>query len=228
MLAARLTAKLSRDFQTADAIRDELRDLGVVMHDGTKLWRGDGVDAFQSNNGGRGGGGGGGRTFSAAARGSGEGLRQDGSQDPSGYVYTRAGLQPADGGVELDEVKVHELIDVRGQYKMTGRFAEADAVRDELLAMGVSSCGFPSLEWWLLLLLFILLCSRQVYVCAQFGSHLLNLWAYASVFAQAIFTHFPLRVRCCVTLSRWSSTTALASGWRCSRGATPTRPSEAR
>lgn len=135
LLAARLTAKLSRDFQTADAIRDELRDLGVIMHDGTKMWRGDGVDAFQSSNGG--GDRGGGRTFSAA-RGSGEGLRQDGSQDPSGYVYTRAGLQPADGGIELDEVKVHELIDVRGQFKMTGRFEEADAVRDQLLAMGVS------------------------------------------------------------------------------------------
>ena len=166
MLAARLTAKLSRDFQTADAIRDELRDLGVIMHDGTKLWRGDGVDAFQSNNSGgggdRGGGGGGGRTFSAA-RGSGEGLRQDGSQDPSGYVYTRAGLQPADGGVELDEVKVHELIDVRGQYKMTGRFAEADAVRDELLAMGVSSCGFSSLKWWWLLLFVLLSSFKSMY-----------------------------------------------------------------
>jgi hypothetical protein len=136
LLAARLAAKLSRDFHTADAIRDELQDLGVVMHDGAKQWRGDGVDAFSGGGGPNGESSG--RSFSAA-RGSGadRGRRQDGSQDPQGYAYSRAGLQACDGGAEVDEVKVHELIDVRGQYKMTGRFAEADGVRDQLLAMGV-------------------------------------------------------------------------------------------
>jgi len=42
LIAARLTAKLNRDFNTADAIRDELIGLGVEINDGRKEWRVDG------------------------------------------------------------------------------------------------------------------------------------------------------------------------------------------
>ena len=43
LLAERLQAKLSRDFNTADGIQAELIENGVYVHDGFKQWRADGV-----------------------------------------------------------------------------------------------------------------------------------------------------------------------------------------
>ena len=67
LLARRLQAKLTQDFDTADAIRDDLaRDLGVSVCDDLREWRADGgcfkggrVVAARPRGGGRGGGGGG-------------------------------------------------------------------------------------------------------------------------------------------------------------------------
>ena len=58
MLADRLQAKMSRDFPTADRIRDDLRAMGIEVYDQEKTWRASG------GGGGGGGGGHGGDHFS--------------------------------------------------------------------------------------------------------------------------------------------------------------------
>ena len=62
MLAERLQAKMTRDFVTADRIRDELRAMGVEVYDKEKTWKagGGGGGGFGGGSAGGGGGGGGG------------------------------------------------------------------------------------------------------------------------------------------------------------------------
>jgi cysteinyl-tRNA synthetase len=42
LIAERLQCKMSRDFNTADAIQADLIAAGVYVHDGLKEWRADG------------------------------------------------------------------------------------------------------------------------------------------------------------------------------------------
>ena len=59
LIVARMNAKISRDFDRADSLRMELRQLGVEVHDRDKQWFVDRPDlALQSLPGGHGGGGG--------------------------------------------------------------------------------------------------------------------------------------------------------------------------
>ena len=62
MLAERLQAKFSRDFNTADRIRDELKGIGIEVYDKEKSWK-----ATYAAGGGFGGGGGGGGGYAAPA-----------------------------------------------------------------------------------------------------------------------------------------------------------------
>eukprot|EP01046_Picozoa_sp_COSAG06_P083649 COSAG06_NODE_30532_length_537_cov_1.059361_1_plen_106_part_10 len=106
MLARRMQAKMGRDFQTADGIRDELRGMGVEVYDKEKTWKvgGGGGGGF----GGGGGGGGGGR----------------GNQfGPKGHDYRR----DDDGSTTVDETKVDEMLATRLQAKMSRDFTTADA-----------------------------------------------------------------------------------------------------
>jgi hypothetical protein len=43
LIAARMRAKLKQDYDTHVAIRKELSSFGVYIHDGIRMWRGDGV-----------------------------------------------------------------------------------------------------------------------------------------------------------------------------------------
>ena len=59
MPARRMQAKMGRDFDTADRLRDELRAMGVEVYDKEKTWKAGGGGGFGGGGGGRGGGGGG-------------------------------------------------------------------------------------------------------------------------------------------------------------------------
>ena len=63
ILAQRTTAKMSRDFNTADALREELRGMGVEVNDQERTWKMRGAGPGGGGYGGGGGayGGGGGR-----------------------------------------------------------------------------------------------------------------------------------------------------------------------
>eukprot|EP01051_Picozoa_sp_SAG22_P000760 SAG22_NODE_23_length_31399_cov_35.631313_29_plen_58_part_00 len=56
MLAERLQAKMGRDYDTADRIRNELRQMGIEVYDKDKTWKAGGGGRY---GGGYGGGGGG-------------------------------------------------------------------------------------------------------------------------------------------------------------------------
>ena len=111
MLARRMQAKMGRDFDTADRIRDELRAMGVEVYDKEKTWKAGGGGGF-------GGGGGGGR---------------GGQFGPTGHDYRR----DDDGSTRVDETKVNEMLATRLQAKMSRDFPTADAIRDQLRHMGV-------------------------------------------------------------------------------------------
>tara|TARA_B100000524_G_scaffold344376_1_gene241577 strand:- start:365 stop:925 length:561 start_codon:yes stop_codon:yes gene_type:complete len=66
MLAERLQARITRDFRTADGLRNELRSMGVEVDDKVKTWevRGGGGGYRDGGGGSRGGGGGPGRFVS--------------------------------------------------------------------------------------------------------------------------------------------------------------------
>jgi hypothetical protein len=159
LIAQRLQCKMSRDFDTADRIRDDLRAMGVWVDDKQMIWRSDhggkhgdrdrgGSDdqhvtvgpsgmglnqlmraGCQATGGGGGGGGGG---FGGGGFGGGGG--GGGRFGPSGHDYQFAG-QPGTSGV--DENKVNSLIAQRLQCKMSRDFDTADRIRDDLRAMGV-------------------------------------------------------------------------------------------
>jgi hypothetical protein len=112
MLAERLQAKMGRDFQTADRIRDQLRAMGVEVYDKEKTWKA----------GGGGGGGGGG------------GFRGGGGQfGPKGHDYRR----DDDGSATVDEGKIDAMLAERLQAKMSRDFPTADRIRDQLRGMGI-------------------------------------------------------------------------------------------
>jgi cysteinyl-tRNA synthetase len=111
MLAERLQAKMSRDFQVADGIQRDLIEGGVFVHDGMKEWRADGVPygSFDSSDG----------------RGPG---RTSGSRsDPS---YTKSPYSIAVEGVE-DSV-IDALVAERLMNKMMRSYDNADSIREEL------------------------------------------------------------------------------------------------
>ena len=89
MLADRFGAKLRRDFELADAIRDDMKAYGIEVDDRNKEWRADGQPFFRDfsdRGGGRGRGGGGGGGYSDRRGGGdrGDGGRSYGNRESSG------------------------------------------------------------------------------------------------------------------------------------------------
>lgn len=85
MLAERLQCKMTRDFDNADRIKDELEDKGVYVHDKLKEWRADGAMFNFSRGGGRGGGGRGGGGYGGGGGDRGGGYGGGGGGRSSGY-----------------------------------------------------------------------------------------------------------------------------------------------
>ncbi len=111
LLAERLQAKMSRNFNVADSIQMDLIDAGVFVHDGMKEWRSDGV-AFGDIGGGRGPG------------------RTMGSRNDRNRPYVKS---IHSGDVEgVDDGTIDALVMERAKFKIQRDFDKADAVREGL------------------------------------------------------------------------------------------------
>ena len=115
LLAERLQAKLSRDFNTADGIQAELIENGVYVHDGFKQWRADGVpfETINDRDGGRG-------------RNEDGGRRMRGQR--SAYVKSSYSL-PYDG----DDREITKALEERERKRAQRDFMSADKIRDYLI-----------------------------------------------------------------------------------------------
>jgi len=117
LLSERSSFRRNRDFQSADAVRDELRDLGVVVRDKEGVWF---VEERRM------------RRREAA------GQRRERPSDefgPHGHDYAQI-----DGDDEPPAAllaAINALLAKRLNAKLARRFNDADKCRDELKAMGV-------------------------------------------------------------------------------------------
>jgi cysteinyl-tRNA synthetase len=107
MLAQRLQAKMSRNFDTADRIQTDLIEAGVYVHDGMKEWRADGIP-FENLRGGRDGGG----------------------RDRNGPYVHSAFSEDIDG---QDDALIGQLVEERSQAKLYRNYDAADSIRDRLI-----------------------------------------------------------------------------------------------
>jgi len=167
LIAARMNAKITRDFDRADQVRMELRQLGVEVHDRVKTWFVDrpelalatvgappgaspGMPNGMGYMGGSGagyqcggGGGGGGGDYQGGGCGSGYqgGVCMGagmGAGPPMHEVPTHDYRRDPNNRVYLpNEAHVHMLIAERLQAKKSRDFAKADAMRETLLQAGV-------------------------------------------------------------------------------------------
>ena len=114
MLAKRLQAKLNRDYRTADEIQEILFQKNVVVHDGKKLWRGDGI------------------TFGDDASEFGpKPGRERGSRADRNRPYVMSSL--SDPISTEDKAIVEQMIEQRVRAKQDRDFDIADQIRETLL-----------------------------------------------------------------------------------------------
>jgi cysteinyl-tRNA synthetase len=148
LIADRLSARKTGQFETADAIRDRLLDdYGVSVWDKDRQWR-TGSSRSGSGMGGRGGGrGGGGRGDRFGGRGGGRGDRFEGRGGrgggrppkdfgPTGHDYELS----SDAGPNtspLSDDEIHDKIAERLQCKMRRDFNRADAIQEEFENLGI-------------------------------------------------------------------------------------------
>ena len=111
LLAERLQAKMSRNFNVADSIQIDLINSGVYVHDGLKEWRADGIP-FGDFDGGRGPG----RT---------RGSRSDFNRPYEKSIYS-------DEVIGCDDSTINKLVMERSKYKVNKDYEKADAIREGL------------------------------------------------------------------------------------------------
>lgn len=117
MIAERLTAKLSRDFGTADMIQTDLVARGVFVHDGIKEWRSDGIPYGD---------------FSERRNPRGNPGRTAGSRSSYEAAYMKSSYSAEVEGVGDD--MIDKLVAERLTFKLQRDFEKADAIREGLRA----------------------------------------------------------------------------------------------
>ena len=134
LLNERLAARMRRDFDAADAIRDQLLNQhSVGVFDKDKTWR-TGCSSSGSGMQRRGG-----EREQRVSRQSGGGRQQRSPKQffgPNGHDYE----QSTDAGPNqshLDESRIHELLAGRLQAKLSRDFSVADDIQSQLLSAGV-------------------------------------------------------------------------------------------
>ena len=110
-IADRLQCKMSRDFQGADNIQDELISAGVYVHDGRKEWRADG------------------QGFGDFPGTAGKPGRDAGSRNDRNRPYEKSSFSMDTN----DATIIQDLVEERIAAKRAKDFDTADAIRDELL-----------------------------------------------------------------------------------------------
>ena len=114
LIAARLRAKMSRDFDEADRLQSELTDAGVYVHDGMKEWRADGVMFGDYANGDRPG-------------------RERGSRNDREKSFAQSPYSTGIDSLTADQVaKIDALVSRRAGAKLSRNYRTADNIRDEL------------------------------------------------------------------------------------------------
>jgi cysteinyl-tRNA synthetase len=125
LIAERLQCKMSRNFDTADAIQADLIAAGVYVHDGLKEWRADG-ETFGDYNG----------TGNSAGPGVSRGSRNDRSRPYEQSSYSVASSDDASFSPD-DLAEFQSLVEERSQAKMARDYVTADAIREDLRAQSV-------------------------------------------------------------------------------------------
>jgi len=134
LLADRVRAKKSRNFDEADAIRDQLlEEYKVGVFDRERTWR---TGCSSSGSGMRRGGGGGGRGDRFGGGGGRGGPRRDRNFGPNGHDYNLSG-DAGPNQTSLSDEEIHGLIAERLQAKLSRDFNTADRIQSELLQSGV-------------------------------------------------------------------------------------------
>jgi cysteinyl-tRNA synthetase len=132
LIAARLQARKTGQFEEADGIRDDLLKIhGVSVWDREKTWR---SGCSESGSGMRRSGG----REQSSGRGDRGGRRTREPKDfgPLGHDYTASSdAGPVSSAITEDEI--HALLAERLQYKMSRQFQDADRVQEQLLSNGV-------------------------------------------------------------------------------------------
>jgi cysteinyl-tRNA synthetase len=113
LMAERLQCKLSRDFQVADSIQEQLFSAGVMVHDARKEWRADGQSFGNDDN-----------DFSKPGR-------ERGSRADRNRPYEMSPESEEASDVEA----IQALIAERVKAKMERVYSLADNIRDELRDM---------------------------------------------------------------------------------------------
>lgn len=131
LLEQRSNAKRTRDFDTADAIRDDLlHNYAVGVDDRERSWR---SGCSSSGSGMRFGGGGRGRGGGRGGRGGGRRQRDFG---PNGHDYEQCS-EAGPNTSSLSEGEIHGLLAERLQAKMSRNFHVADSIQTDLIDAGV-------------------------------------------------------------------------------------------
>jgi len=128
LLSERIGAKRERDYDTADAIRDQLAsDYGVAVFDRELTWR----TGWTSGGGTRRGGGGNDR------RGGGRNSRRPAVDfGPNGHDYHRSS-DMGENSSDLEESDIHAMLAERLEAKLGRQFHIADRIQADLIAGGV-------------------------------------------------------------------------------------------
>lgn len=126
LIAERLQCKMSRDFNTADAIQADLIAAGVYVHDGLKEWRADG-QTFGDYNG----------TGNSAGPGVTRGSRNDRSRPYEQSTYSVTQSEDGTSFSADDLAEFQSLVEERSQAKMNRDYVTADAIREDLRAQSI-------------------------------------------------------------------------------------------
>ena len=118
MIAARLRAKMSRNFDEADEIQAQLTDAGIYVHDARKEWRADGIMFGDYAN-------------SDGRPGQERGSRRDREMAPFEQSPYSAGI---DTLTEDEMSDITRLVSQRNGAKLSRNYQTADRIRDELKA----------------------------------------------------------------------------------------------
>jgi cysteinyl-tRNA synthetase len=115
LIASRLQAKMSRDFDTADRIQSVLTNAGVYVHDGLKEWRADGI------------------MFGDYANGDRPGRESGSRRSEREAPYAQSPYSIGIDVLEPDQiVRIETMVSRRAGAKQSRNFRTADSIRNEL------------------------------------------------------------------------------------------------
>lgn len=115
LIAARLQAKMSRNFEQADQLQSELTNAGVFVHDGSKEWRADGV------------------MFGDYANGDRPGRERGSRNSERNQPFEQSTYSTGLNSLSEEQISdINALVSRRAGAKLSRNYKTADKIRDEL------------------------------------------------------------------------------------------------